>query len=76
MGPVAGALCVVLGINRLHFGLMFAMTIYFLSNYFLRQLFITKVKEASKVFTTGIGAYFLTWVVTLVVLYTMLHPTG
>ena len=76
LGPVAAALCVVLGINSLVSGLMLVLAIYLLTNYFLRQLFIRKVRKASKVLTTGMAAYFLTWVITWTVLYTILHPTG
>jgi len=52
------------------------MLFYVITNYFLKQLFIAKVEKSSKVFTTGIGAYFLTWIVAWIVFYSLTHPTG
>jgi len=76
LGIVAGALCVVFGFNNFLNGLSLGMLFYVITNYFLKQLFIAKVEKSSKVFTTGIGAYFLTWIVAWIVFYSLTHPTG
>jgi len=74
LGAVAGALCALLGLfnplyDTLLGGLSLALLVYVLTNYFLRQIFIGKVEKASQVLTTGIGAYFLVWIVTWVLLF-------
>jgi hypothetical protein len=52
-------------------GLSFAMLIYILTYYVFKRLFIAKVENPSKLFTTGIGAYFIIWVVTWALFYTL-----
>jgi len=76
LGVVAGALCVVLGFNNFLNGLSLGMLFYAITHYFLKQLFIAKVEKSSKVLTTGIGAYFLTWLVAWIIFYSLTHPTG
>jgi len=81
LGIVAAVLCVVIGLyiemfNNILNGISLALLVYIITNYILRQLFIAKVEKASKVFTTGIGAYFLVWIVTWILLYSLTHPTG
>jgi len=71
---VAAALCVVLGFNNLISGLWFSIIVYLLSYYFIKQLFIDKVEKTSKIFTTGIGGYFLVWLVAWVMFFSMAHP--
>jgi len=78
LGAVAGALCTLFGLfnplyNNLLGGLSLALFFYMLTNYFLRQIFIGKVEKASKVLTTGIGAYFLIWIVTWVLLFSAIY---
>jgi hypothetical protein len=36
--------------------------------------FFTKVKKTSKIFTTGIGTYFLTWIVAWALFFTLMKP--
>lgn len=80
LGIIAGIICGVLGLvwnlgflNGLSIGIVF----YILTNYVLRRRYITKVeKGASKVFSMGIGTYFLMWVITWVLLYSILNPLG
>ena len=71
---VAAALCVVLGFNTLIYGLWFSVVVYIVSYYFLKQLFIAKVEKASKIFTMGIGGYFLVWLVAWVMFFSIAHP--
>jgi len=48
------------------------LIIYILTYYILKWRFIAKVEKPTKVFTTGIGAYFLTWIVCWILLITPL----
>jgi len=57
-------------------GLSMAMIVYILTHYVLKWQFIAKVEKPSKVFTTGIGAYFFTWIVAWVLFFTLLRPPG
>jgi hypothetical protein len=61
----------VINLNFLN-GLTIALLIYVVSHYVYKPLFLAKVEKPSKIFTTGIGAYFLTWIVTWVIFYTLL----
>lgn len=80
MGIVAAVLCVVIGLfveafNNIFNAVSLALLVYIITNYILRQLFIAKVEKASKVLTTGIGAYFLLWLVTWILLFSLTHLT-
>jgi zinc transporter ZupT len=55
-------------------GLTIALLVYIATHYVFKALFLTKVEKPSKIFTTGIGAYFLTWIVAWIVFYTLLNP--
>lgn len=71
LGVAAAVLCAALlpgSKANLMGGLWMALTVYIFTYYIIRQLFIEKVKEARSVATMGIGAYFLTWIVTWVLL--------
>jgi len=76
LGIVAGALCVVFGFNNFLNGVSLGLLFYVITNYFLKQLFIAKVEKSSKVLTTGIGAYFLTWIVAWILLFSITVPTA
>jgi hypothetical protein len=54
-------------------GLSMAIVVYIISHYFLKWQFIAKVEKPSKVFTTGIGAYFFTWIVTWTLFFTVVY---
>jgi len=71
LGVASAALCAVFRFTSLIDGLWLSLTVYIITYYILRQLFIEKVKEARTVATTGIGAFFLTWIVTWVLLLTI-----
>jgi len=73
---MAAALCAVFGFNQLLIGIWFGVLFYLITHYILKQLFIAKVEDSSKVVKTGIGAYFLTWIVSWIVFYSLMHPTG
>jgi len=51
-------------------GLSIAIIVYLLSYYAVKPKFKDKVAKASKLLTTGIGVYFLSWIVFYVLLYT------
>lgn len=63
-------------------GLSLAMLLYILTYYVFKRLFMAKVEKSSKVFTAGIGAYFIVWVVAWTLFYTLtlsllgLSPAG
>jgi len=52
-------------------GISFALIVYILSYYVIKPKFILKVEKPQKIFTTGIGIYFLSWLVFWVFLYTV-----
>ena len=76
LGIVAALICASLNILTAEMGfftgLTLAMLFYLLSYYIYKQFFIAKVEKPTKIFMTGIGAYFLTWIVTWVLFYTWL----
>jgi predicted permease len=47
------------------------MILYLLSYYIIKPLFILKVENPQKIFTVGIGIYFLSWLVFFTLLYTI-----
>jgi len=75
-GVLAAAICVLLRIdqlpNPLISGISMGIIVYILTYYVLKWLFITKVEKPSKIFTMGIGAYFITWIVAWGLLQTVI----
>jgi hypothetical protein len=53
-------------------GLTIALLVYVVTYYVYKYLFAAKVEKPTKIFTTGIFAYFLTWLVTWIFFYTVL----
>ena len=51
--------------------LSIAIIVYLLSYYAVKPRFKDKVAKVPKLLTTGIGVYFLSWIVFYVLLYTM-----
>jgi hypothetical protein len=49
-----------------------AIILYILSYYLMKPKFINKVEKPQKIFTTGIGIYFIAWLVFWALLYTIL----
>ena len=75
LGIVAALICVSLNIlmrNEMGFftGVTMAMLFYLLTYYIYKPRFITKVEKPTKIFMTGIGAYFFTWLVMWILFYT------
>jgi len=49
-----------------------AIVVYLVSYYIIKAKFKLKVEKTQKLFTTGIGVYFLTWLVFFALFYTAL----
>jgi len=79
LGVVTALLCAVLStaasISLLN-GITIALLIYIITFYVYKSLFRAKVEKPSKILTTGVGAYFLTWIVTWVIFYTLIFKTA
>jgi len=78
-GVVAALVCLLLidvneVTNPLISGMSVAILVYLITYYFLKWLFMAKVEKPSKVFTMGIGAYFVTWIVAWSLFYTLMFP--
>ena len=78
-GIVAALICALLidvkeVANPLISGMSIGILVYIFSYYILKWLFMAKVENPSKVFTMGIGAYFLTWIVAWGLFYTLMYP--
>jgi hypothetical protein len=73
LGVVAALLSALLSSLDLAFfnGISIALLVYIITYYVFKSVFITQVEKPTKIFTTGVGAYFLTWVVAWVVFYTL-----
>jgi len=54
-------------------GISIALLVYIVSYYVYKPLFLAKVEKPSKIFTTGVGAYFLSWIVMWALFYTLLY---
>jgi hypothetical protein len=54
-------------------GISIALLIYIVTYYIFKSRFLIHFEKPSKIFTTGIGAYFLTWIVAWVICYTLLY---
>jgi hypothetical protein len=55
-------------------GLTIALLVYIITYYVYKAAFAKKVEKPTKIFTTGIFAYFLTWLVVWIILYTTFFP--
>ena len=76
-GVVAALVCVLLidfskVANPLVTGMSVAIFGYLVTHYILKWLFMAKVEKPRKVFTMGIGAYFITWIVCWAIFVTLL----
>ena len=52
-------------------GLSIAIITYLISYYLIKGKFALKVEKPQKIFTTGIGIYFLSWIVFWILIYTI-----
>ena len=48
-----------------------ALVIYLLSYYVFKRFYLLKVEKPTKLFTTGIGIFFISWIVFLVLFWTI-----
>ena len=77
LGAVAGLASALLSsLDALSFfnGISVALLIYIITYYVFKSRFLIHFEKPSKIFTTGIGAYFLTWIVAWVIFYTIMFP--
>jgi hypothetical protein len=80
LGVITALISTFLGAisSEIHFGLLngltVALAVYIITYYIYKPLFINKVEKRSKILTTGIGTYFLTWIVAWAAFYTLLTP--
>ena len=79
LGMVAAILSALLAIMRdeLSFttfmnGLTIALLVYLVSYYVFKAKFRAKVEKQSKIMTMGIGIYFFTWIVFMILFYSIL----
>lgn len=52
-------------------GLTIALLVYVTTYYIYKSLFVAKVEKPTKIFTTAIFSYFLVWLVTWIIFYTV-----
>jgi len=55
-------------------GISIALLVYIITYYAYKARFLAKVEKPSKIFSTGVGAYFLAWIVTFAMLTTLTTP--
>jgi hypothetical protein len=53
-------------------GMSIALATFLISYYILKSKFAKQVEKPTKLLTTGIGIYFLAWITTWAMLYTLL----
>jgi hypothetical protein len=49
-----------------------ALLVYLVSYYVFKSIFMAKVEKQSKIMTMGIGIYFFTWIVFMILFYSIL----
>jgi hypothetical protein len=59
------------GISLFMNGLSMAIIVYVISYYIMKFKWAAKVEKPQKIFTTGVGIYFLAWLVFWVLFYTL-----
>lgn len=73
LGFVTGVVTAFLKIEDLPTLIAMSILIYLVTYYLYKLRYINRVKKPSSIVTTGIGAYFITWIASLVLLYTLLY---
>jgi len=76
LGILAAFVCTLLRLDDFISGLSFGILFYIITYYLLKSRFITQVQKPSKVFTMGIGAYFMSWIVSWTLFYTLARELG
>ena len=59
-------------LNTFFNSLSIALIVYIISYYIIKRKFILKVEKPQKLASTGIGIYFISWIVFWVLLYTII----
>jgi hypothetical protein len=84
LGIVAAIICIGYGVatntvrtdlfnfNIFINGLAFAIIVYIISYYMIKPRLLLKVEKPQKILMTGIGIYFLSWLVFWILLYTII----
>lgn len=83
LGIVAALICIGYGLatstisvipdfNIFMRSLAFAIIVYIISYYLIKPRLLLKVEKPQKILTTGIGIYFLSWLVFWILLYTII----
>jgi len=57
-------------------GVSLAIIFYIITYYILKMKFIAKVEKTSQLFKQGIGAYFLTWIISWSLILSLTVPTA
>ena len=73
-GAISTAVALALGERGLSTfvnGLTIALTVYLVTFYILKAQFKGKVEKQSKIMTQGIGVYFFAWLVSWILIYTI-----
>ena len=73
LGVIAGLSCTLLGRDSFLSGLSFGILFYILTYYILKMRFVAKVEKTSELFKMGIGAYFLSLIVSWGLFYTIIY---
>ncbi|MDI6690998.1 MAG: hypothetical protein QME50_03905 [Candidatus Bathyarchaeota archaeon] len=55
-------------------GIIIAIIVYVISYYIMKFKWAVKVEKPQKIFTTGVGIYFISWLVFWVLFYTIIAP--
>jgi len=71
LGILSALICALLRLDNFITGLSFGILFYILTYYILKWRFATQVEKPSKVLTTGIGVYFMSWIVSWGLFYTL-----
>jgi hypothetical protein len=71
LGISAAVICTLLRLDNFVSGLSFGILFYILTYYIFRRRFTTETEKPSKIFTMGIGVYFMSWIVAWGLFYTL-----
>jgi ABC-type uncharacterized transport system permease subunit len=71
LGILAALTCTLLRLDDFISGLSLGILFYILTHYILKRRFATETEKPSKVFTIGIGVYFMSWIVSWGLFYTL-----
>jgi len=56
-------------------GVSIAIIVYVISYYLMKFKWASKVERPQKIFTTGVGIYFIAWLVFWILFYTLTAPS-